>query len=146
MVPASGVEILKDLRRVPSLQQVVHLVLLPPGQGLAQDLSRFIHVEVSGPQEAQDVLVLRDLGRRGRRSQIIQFLCSDSNADSEKHLHLSLMSLLKPLAQSDQTALLQGGQVTQVTFNVVSIQLICNRVEYFKMLEEPVQGSPGRSR
>lgn len=61
VVPAPGVEVLEKLGRAPGLQQVVHLVLLPPGQGLAEDLPRLVHVEVSGAQEAQDVLVLRDL-------------------------------------------------------------------------------------
>lgn len=66
VVPAAGVVVLKNLRRAPGFQQVVHLVLLPPGQRLAQDLPCFVDVEVSGPQEAQDVLVFRDLdtGRR----------------------------------------------------------------------------------
>lgn len=67
VVPVAGVVVLEDLRRVPGLQQVVHLVLLSPRQGLAQDLPSLIHVEVSGPQEAQDVLVFRDLKERRRR-------------------------------------------------------------------------------
>lgn len=61
VVPAAGVVVLKNLRRAPGLQQVVHLVLLPPRQRLAQDLPGLVHVEVSGPQEAQDVFVFRDL-------------------------------------------------------------------------------------
>lgn len=61
MVPAPGVVVVEDLRRAPGVQQVIHLVLLPPGERLTQDLSRFVHVEVSRSQEAQDVLVLRDL-------------------------------------------------------------------------------------
>lgn len=66
VVPATCVVVLKDLRRVPSLQQIVHLMLLPPGQRLAQYLPRFIHVEVSGPQETQDVLIFRDLKAVGK--------------------------------------------------------------------------------
>lgn len=61
VVPAPGVVVLEDLWGAPGVQQVIHLVLLPPGQTLTQDLSRFVHVEVSRSQEAQDVLVLRDL-------------------------------------------------------------------------------------
>lgn len=64
-MPAAGVVVLQHLRRAPGLQQVVHLVLLPPGQRLAQDLPRFVHVEVPGSQEAQYVFVLRDLIREG---------------------------------------------------------------------------------
>jgi len=63
VMPATGVEVLKDLWRVPGLQQVVHLVLLPPGQRLAQYLPSLIDVEVPGPQEAKDVLIFRDLKR-----------------------------------------------------------------------------------
>lgn len=76
VVPAAGVVVLQHLRRAPGLQQVVHLVLLPPGQRLAQDLPRFVHVEVPGAQEPQYVLVLRDLKESwdrtisvGRRSE-----------------------------------------------------------------------------
>lgn len=61
VVPAAGVIVLKDLWRAPGFQQVVHLVLLPPSQRLAQDLPCFIHVKVSRPQETQDVLVFRNL-------------------------------------------------------------------------------------
>lgn len=61
VVPAPGVVVLENLGRAPRLQQVVHLVLLPPGQRLAEDLPGLVHVEVSGAQEAQDVLVLWDL-------------------------------------------------------------------------------------
>lgn len=61
MVPAPGVVVLENLGGGPGLQQVVHLVLLPPGEGLAQDLPGLVHVEVSGPEEPQDVLILGDL-------------------------------------------------------------------------------------
>lgn len=70
VVPAAGVVVLQHLRRAPGLQQVVHLVLLPPGQRLAQDLPRFVHVEVPGTQEPQYVLVLRDLRRVGTERQL----------------------------------------------------------------------------
>lgn len=40
-------------------------MLLPPGQRLAEDLPSLVHVEVSGTQETQYVLVLGDLhGKR----------------------------------------------------------------------------------
>ena len=68
VVPASGVIVVEDLRRGPGLQQVVHLVLLPPGQRLTQELPGLVHVEVPGPQEAQDMLVLRDLDKRVKES------------------------------------------------------------------------------
>ena len=68
VVPVPGVVVVEDLGRGPGLQQVVHLVLLPPGQRLAQDLPRLVHVEVPRPQEAQDVLVLGDLRRVGARA------------------------------------------------------------------------------
>jgi len=65
VVPAPGVVVLEDLWGGPGLQQVVHLVLLPPGQRLAEHLPGLLHVEVSGAQETQDVLVLRNLDRGG---------------------------------------------------------------------------------
>lgn len=43
-----------------------------------------------------------------------------STADS----HFALVRLLEPLAKPDQTALLQWGQVTQVSLDVVCIQLV----------------------
>lgn len=67
VVPVPGVVVVEDLRRAPGVKQVVHLVLLPPRQRLAQDLPRLVHVEVPRPQEAQDVLVLGDLGVKGKR-------------------------------------------------------------------------------
>ena len=69
VVPASSVVVVEDLRGGPGLQQVVHLVLLPPGGGLAQDLPGLVHVEVPGSQEAQDVLVLGDRGGREERKR-----------------------------------------------------------------------------
>jgi hypothetical protein len=40
--------------------------------------------------------------------------------------HLALVCLLEPLAESDEAALLQRGQIPQVSLNVVSIKFICN--------------------
>lgn len=71
VVPAPGVVVLEDLWWAPSLQQVVHLVLLPPGQRLAKDLPRLVHVEVPGAQETQYVLVLRDLDSKGWAFSIV---------------------------------------------------------------------------
>lgn len=65
VVPAPSVVVLEDLWWGPGLQQVVHLVLLPPGQRLAKDLPRLVHVEIPGTQETQYVLVLRDLHSKG---------------------------------------------------------------------------------
>lgn len=48
VVPASRVVVLQDLGRVPGVEDVVHLVLLAPGQRLAHDLSGFVDVEVPG--------------------------------------------------------------------------------------------------
>lgn len=39
-------------------------MLLPPGERLAQELAGLVQVEISGPQEAQDVLILRNLKRQ----------------------------------------------------------------------------------
>lgn len=61
MVPAPRVVVLEDLGRAPGVQDVVHLVLLPPGQRLAHDLSGLVDVEVPGAQEAENVLVFGDL-------------------------------------------------------------------------------------
>ena len=74
VVPAPGVVVLKDLWWSPGLQQVVHLVLLPPGQRLAEDLPRLLHVEVPGTQEAQYVLVLWNLGNEGRAFSCTAFV------------------------------------------------------------------------
>lgn len=48
VVPAPRVVVLQDLRGPPGLQNVVHLVLLSPSQGLTQDLSGFVDIEVPG--------------------------------------------------------------------------------------------------
>lgn len=61
VVPSSGVIVLKQLWALPCVQQEVHLVLLPPGERLAQELPGFVHVEISGPQEAEHMLILRNL-------------------------------------------------------------------------------------
>lgn len=66
VVPAPSVVVLEDLWWAPGVQEVVHLVLLPPGQRLAKDLPGLVHVEVPGSQETQYVLVLRDLDSKGR--------------------------------------------------------------------------------
>lgn len=67
IVPASSVIVLEQLRTLPSVQQEVHLMLLPPGEGLAQKLPGFVKVKISGPQEAQYMLVLWDLRQRNQR-------------------------------------------------------------------------------
>lgn len=36
-------------------------MLLPPGERLAQELPGLVEVEISGPQEPQHMLILRDL-------------------------------------------------------------------------------------
>lgn len=70
VVPASGIELLQGSRRLPGLQKVIHLVLLPPAQGLAQHVPGLVQVEVSCPQKAQDVLIFRYLrDRKERRPQ-----------------------------------------------------------------------------
>lgn len=48
VVPAACVVVLQDLRGVPGVQDVVHLVLLAPRQRLAHDLPGFVDVEVPG--------------------------------------------------------------------------------------------------
>lgn len=68
VVPAAGVVVLQDLWWGPGLQQVVHLVLLPPGQWLAEDLPCPVHVEVPRSQEAQDVLVFGDLSGKKKKA------------------------------------------------------------------------------
>lgn len=67
MVPPSGVVILQQLRPLPRVQQEVHLVLLPPGERLAQELPGFVQVEISSPEEAQHVLIFGNLRRDDRR-------------------------------------------------------------------------------
>lgn len=61
VMPAPAVIILEQPRPLPRVQQEVHLVLLPPGERVAQKLPGLVEVEVSGPQEAQHVLVFRNL-------------------------------------------------------------------------------------
>ena len=63
MVPAPRVVVLKDLGGLPGVEDVVHLVLLPPGQGLTHGLSGFVYVEVPGAQEPENMLIFRDLLR-----------------------------------------------------------------------------------
>ena len=48
MVPASGIVVLEDLGGPPGIEDVVHLVLLPPSQRLTHDLPGFVDVEVPG--------------------------------------------------------------------------------------------------
>lgn len=61
VVPAPGVVLLQQGWGSPGLQDEIHLVLLAPGQRLAQHLPCFVDVEVAGAQETQDVLILGDL-------------------------------------------------------------------------------------
>lgn len=49
VVPAARVVVLQDLRRIPGIENVVDLVLLPPRERLTHDLSGFVDVEVPGP-------------------------------------------------------------------------------------------------
>lgn len=44
---------------------------------------------------------------------------------AEQLTHLALVVLLEPLAQANEAALLQRRQVTQVTSDVVGVQLVC---------------------
>lgn len=70
VVPASAVVILEQLRALPRVQQEIHLVLLPPGERVAQELPGLVQVEIPGPQEAQHMLLFRDLRREpGSRRQ-----------------------------------------------------------------------------
>lgn len=64
VVPTSGIELLQGSRGLPGLQKEIHLVLLPPAQGLAQHVPGLVQVEVSCPQEAQNVLIFGDLRDR----------------------------------------------------------------------------------
>lgn len=52
VMPASCIVILEHLGRIPGVQNIIHLVLLTPCQGLAKDLSCFVDVEVPGTQES----------------------------------------------------------------------------------------------
>lgn len=52
VMPASCIVILEHLGRIPGVQNIIHLVLLTPRQGLAKDLSCFVDVEVPGTQES----------------------------------------------------------------------------------------------
>lgn len=61
VVPASGEIVLEQLRALPRVKQEIHLVLLPPGERLAQELPGLVEVEISGPQEPQHMLILWDL-------------------------------------------------------------------------------------
>lgn len=70
VVPTTSIELLQGSRGLPGLQKEIHLVLLPPTQGLAQHGPGLVQVEVSCPQEAQDVLIFGDLrDREGIRLQ-----------------------------------------------------------------------------
>lgn len=73
VVPAPGVILLQQQWALPRVQQEVHLMLLPPGKRLAQELSGFVQVEVSGPEEAQHMLILWNLctadGQRFKETQ-----------------------------------------------------------------------------
>lgn len=68
----------------------------------------------------------RRRGRSGLHSQqlwvrletVDPMVCS---ADGGTHTHFALVCFLEPLAQSDEAALLEGSQVTQVSLDVVSI-------------------------
>lgn len=68
VMPASAEIILEQLWALPRVQQEIHLVLLPPGERVAQELPGLVEVEVPGPQEAQHMLVFRDLrGQAGSK-------------------------------------------------------------------------------
>lgn len=70
VVPTSSIELLQRGGGPPGLQKEIHLVLLPPAQGLAQHIPGLVQVEVASPQEAQDVLIFGDLrNRKQRRTQ-----------------------------------------------------------------------------
>ena len=124
VVPAPSVVVLEDLWWTPRLQQVVHLVLLSPGKRLTQDFTGLVDVEVPRSKETQDVLILRDLSDKGRASKsartklFVLYTSADNplimikSGCGKMVYHLSLVCLLQPFAKSDQTALLQGGQVT----------------------------------
>lgn len=60
-MPAPSVVLLQQGWGSPGLQDEIHLVLLAPGQRLAQHLPCLVDVEVAGAQEAQDVFILGDL-------------------------------------------------------------------------------------
>lgn len=52
VVPGSSEEVLKQLWALPGVQKEVHLVLLPPGERLTQELSGLVHIEISGSEKA----------------------------------------------------------------------------------------------
>lgn len=64
-MPAPRVEFLQESRGPPGLKEEIHLVLLPPAQGLAQHLPGLVQVEVTGPKEPEDVLIFRNLTEEG---------------------------------------------------------------------------------
>lgn len=70
VVPASGVIVLEQLGAFPCVQQEIHLVLLPPGERLAQELPGLVEVEISGPQEPQHMLILWDLRNNKAESDL----------------------------------------------------------------------------
>lgn len=61
VVPAPCVEFLQEGGRLPRLEEEIHLVLLSPAQGLAQHLPGLVQVEVTGPQEPEDMLIFGNL-------------------------------------------------------------------------------------
>lgn len=71
VVPASSVIVLKQLWALPRVQEEIYLVLLPPGERLPHELSGFVKVEISGPQEAQHVLILWNLYSNKQRSKLL---------------------------------------------------------------------------
>lgn len=84
MVPASCIVVLKDLGRVPGIENVVDLVLLPPRQRLTQNLPGLVNVEVPGTQEPEDVLVFWDLWRGRKVSSNVKLLREKSKLPREQ--------------------------------------------------------------
>lgn len=78
-MPASSVIVVKQLWTLPCVEQEIHLMLLPPGKRLAQKLPGFVKVKVSGPQEAQHMLILWNLCR----GQNINTFCHSKSVRSK---------------------------------------------------------------
>lgn len=61
-------------------------MLLPPGEGLAQKLPGFVKVKISGPQEAQYMLVLWDRSAAEKPEiEITYIYCMYMSVESNLH-------------------------------------------------------------
>lgn len=91
IMPSSGVVLIQQGWGPPGLEDVIHLVLLSPGQRLAEHLPSFVNVEVTSPQESKDVLIFGDL--REERNAEGGCFCHHTTKNANEptgHMHQAL--------------------------------------------------------